>query len=152
MSYTQSPPLTDKEIENFLKEAKVARIWTSNKNGTIHAVPVWFGYENGLFVIASPEKAVKIRNILRNTGVTLLVDIESPPRGVIVYGKAEVDFSEWDSEAVKITEKYAEDASQARQWWTGINKLAKWVKITVTPDRMASFDSAKDEKFSEAVS
>ena len=63
MSYTQSPPLTDKEIDIFLKEAEIARICTLNKNGTIHAVPVWFKYEKGLFVVASPEKARKIRNI-----------------------------------------------------------------------------------------
>ena len=63
-----------------------------------------------------------------------------------------VDFSEWDLEALSVTEKYTGDASKALQWWTGINKLAKWVKITVTPDRMASFDSAKDEKFNDAVS
>ena len=84
---------------------------------------------------------------MRNQEVTLLIDVESPARGVIVYGKAEVDFGEWDLEALSVTEKYTGDASKALQWWTGINKLAKWVKITVTPDRMASFDSAKDEKF-----
>ena len=152
MSYTQSPPLTDKEIDIFLKEAEILRICTLNKNGTIHAVPVWFKYEKGLFVIASPEKARKIRNILRNKEVTLLIDVQSPARGVIVYGKAEVDFSEWDSEALSLTEKYVKDASKALQWWIGISKLTKWVKITVTPDHMATFDSAKDEKFNDAVS
>lgn len=103
MSYTQSPHLTDEEIEIFIKEVKVARISTFNEDGTIHTVPVWFKYENGQFTIASPEKSRKTRNILRNDNLTLLIDVEGPPtRGVIVYGKGEVDFTEWDSEALSL--------------------------------------------------
>lgn len=152
LSYTQAPSLTEKEIDIFLREAKVARICTLNKNGTIHAVPVWFMYENGLITIASPEKACKIGNIVKNKEVTVLIDDESLAKGVIIYGKAEVDFSEWDSGGIALTEKYLKDASKALEWWTGINKIAKWIKITVTPDRMASFDNAKDNEFNDAVS
>jgi len=40
MSYTQSPPLTKEEIEDYLSSEKILRICTHNKDGTIHAVPV----------------------------------------------------------------------------------------------------------------
>ncbi|MFX0210080.1 MAG: pyridoxamine 5'-phosphate oxidase family protein [Candidatus Hodarchaeota archaeon] len=152
MSYTQSPALTDEEIEIFLKETKIARICTFNENGTIHSVPVWFKYENRQFTIASPEKSRKTRNILRNDNITLLIDAEGPPtRGVIVYGTAEVDFAEWSSEAVSLLEKYL-SKEDAEKTFEGLNKLAKWVKITITPNNMASFDYAKDEKYRGAVS
>jgi len=129
MSYTQSPHLTDEEIQILLTEAKVARICTFNEDGTIHAVPIWFKYENGQFTIASPEKSRKTRNILRNNNLTLLIDVEGPPtRGVIVYGKGEVDFAEWDPVVLFLLEKYIlrEDA---RKTLDGLNKLAKWVKF-----------------------
>ncbi|MFX1284799.1 MAG: pyridoxamine 5'-phosphate oxidase family protein [Promethearchaeota archaeon] len=152
MSYTQSPHLTDEEIELFLKEPHVARICTFNKDGTIHAVPVWFKYEKGLFTIASPEKSRKTRNMLRNNNLTLLIDVAGPPtRGVIVYGKAEVDFTEWDSEALSLLEKYL-PKEDAKKSLNGLNKLTKWVKISISPTHMASFDYGKDEKYWNAVS
>ena len=92
LSYTQAPHLTDEEIDDFLKEAPTARICSINEDGTIHGVPVWFKYESGQFIIATPEKSRKIRNIAKNNNVSLIIDVGSPAiRGVIVYGKAEVD-------------------------------------------------------------
>ncbi len=152
MSYTQSPHLTEEEIEIFLKEVKVARISTFNEDGTIHTVPVWFKYEDGQFTIASPEKSRKTRNILRNDNLTLLIDVEGPPtRGVIVYGKGEVDFTEWNSEALSLLKKYLPE-EDARKTLDGLNKLTKWVRISINPTRIASFDYAKDKKYWKAVS
>jgi len=151
MSYTQAPHLTDEEIEEFLKEAPTARICSINEDGTIHGVPVWFKYVSGQFIITTPEKSRKIRNIVRNNNVTLIIDIGSPSiRGVTVYGKAEVDRGEWDSEAINLFEKYM-SREEAEKLWQINNEWAKWVKITVKPDRMASFDCDKDEFWQEVV-
>lgn len=93
MTYTQSPQLTSQEIEAFLEEAKTARFCSMNKDGTIHAAPVWFEYKNGQTLTATPEKIRKTRNVRRNKNVTVLVDVEGPPtRGVIVYGNAELEY------------------------------------------------------------
>jgi len=145
MTYTQAPHLTDEERDDFLKEAKTARICSINEDGTIHAVPVWFKYEGGQFIIATIEKNRKVRNIVRNNNVTLLIDIGSPViRGVIVYGKAEVDLKAWDPDAINLFEKYM-SREEAEKLWQINNEWAKWVKITVKPDRMTSFDYTKDE-------
>jgi len=149
MSYTQAPHLTDKEIEVFLKETPTARICSINEDGTIHAVPVWFKYESGQFIITSIEKNRKVRNILRNNNVTLLIDIGSPSiRGVIAYGKAEVDLKEWNTEAINLLQKYM-SREEAEKMWQIQNEWAKWVKITVIPERMVSFDYDKDDKWQE---
>jgi hypothetical protein len=39
MSYKQPPHLKDKEIQDFFQIAKIARLCSLNKNGTIHAGP-----------------------------------------------------------------------------------------------------------------
>ena len=151
MSYTQAPHLNDEDRDDFLKEAPTARICSINEDGTIHAVPVWFKYESGQFIIASIEKNRKIRNITKNNNVTLIIDVGSPViKGVIVYGKAEVDLKAWDSEAISMTEKYM-SREEAEKWWQILNEHAKWVKITVKPDRMASFDYTKDEVWKEMI-
>jgi len=151
MSYSQAPHLTDKEIDDFLKEAPTAIICSINKDGTIHGVPVWFKYESGQFIITTPEKSKKARNIAKNSNVTLIIYIESPDiRGVIVYGKGEVDLKAWGPEAISMLEKYM-SREESEKWWQILNEHAKWVKITVKPDRMASFDYTKDDVWKEMV-
>jgi general stress protein 26 len=83
--------LTREEIESFLKEAKIARFCSHNNDETIHAAPVWFKYENGIIVILTPDHSLKARNVKRNKDVSILIDVEKPPRGVLIYGKAELD-------------------------------------------------------------
>jgi len=36
------------EIETLLKEARIARVCCHNEDGTIHATPTWFRYEDGI--------------------------------------------------------------------------------------------------------
>jgi len=132
-----------------LKKAPTAIICSINEDSTIHGVPVWFKYESGQFIITTPEKSKKARNIAKNNNVTLIIYEESPAiRGVIVYGKGEVDLKAWDPEAISLNEKYM-SREDAEKWWQILNEHAKWVKITVKPDRMASFDYTKDEVWKE---
>jgi len=81
LPYTQSPHLTDEEIESFLKKAIVARFCSLNEDGTIHAVPVWYSYLEGKIIVATPVVSRKARNVRRNGNVTLLID-DSETRGV----------------------------------------------------------------------
>ncbi|MFW9983606.1 MAG: pyridoxamine 5'-phosphate oxidase family protein, partial [Candidatus Odinarchaeota archaeon] len=114
-------------------------------------VPVWFKYKLDHFVIAAPEKSQKVRNILRNNNVTLLVDVEGPPtRGVIVYGEAHVSFDKWDEEAIDLLSRYFPQ-EQAVKTMKGVQTIANWVKITITPSRFASFDYEKDDEYWKAA-
>ena len=85
--------MTMQEAESFLREAKIARFCSLNKDETIHAAPVWYKYENGEIIVATPPASRKARNVRRNKNVTILIDISEGgawPKGVIVYGKAEL--------------------------------------------------------------
>ena len=158
MSYTQSPPLTKKEIEDFCSSAKIVKICTHNEDGTIHAVPVWFNYKNGHFIIKTPEKSLKVRNLMRDNRLTLLLDINTPPaKGVIIYGTAEVKFEEttestipFDNEGLELLEKYM-SKEEAEKTLAGFRALTDWAQITVISERVVSFDFAKDDKHRNAV-
>jgi nitroimidazol reductase NimA-like FMN-containing flavoprotein (pyridoxamine 5'-phosphate oxidase superfamily) len=154
LSYTQSPHLTSEEIESFLQEARIARFCSYNRDGTIHAAPVWYKYENGKMVIGTPLKSRKARNVMRNGSVTVLVDVEGPPtRGVIMYGKAEVEESSIDDMipmAMSIFRRYMPE-DETRVYAEGLGKISEWVKITVTPFRLSSFDYSKDELYRKAT-
>jgi general stress protein 26 len=55
----------------------------------------------------TPDDSHKASNVKGNSNVTLLIDTEEPPRGVLIYGiaKPETDFT-LESTAIVICEKY----------------------------------------------
>jgi len=141
--------LTREEIESFFKEAKTARFCSLNDDGTIHAAPVWFQYENGKIVILTPAHSCKARNVKHNKNVSILIDTETPTRGVLIYGTAEArtldNEFELEPAAVSMSEKYVSKEEAKRLAFYFFPKLTNWVKITVKPERIASFDYTKDE-------
>ena len=155
MSYTQSPHLTEDEIESFLSSCKVARFCSLNADGTIHAVPVWYSYLQKKLVVATPFGSRKARNVRRNGNVTLLIDESETrgvwPKGVVIYGQAELDKADLVlPEFTRLCEKYIKDG-KAEAYAGGLMGLSRWVKIVVTPARVASFDYAKDQEYKVAT-
>jgi PPOX class probable F420-dependent enzyme len=151
MSYTQSPPLSPDEVLEFLNHVTVARVCTHNKNGSIHAAPVWFYYEGGKIIFGTPDESVKANNIRRDNHVTVLVDDEGPPtRGVIIYGEAEISDEDMDEIALKVFNRRM-DNQRALEYREGLFKLTKWVAVIITPKQIASYDYVKDTRYRQAT-
>ncbi|MFX0024616.1 MAG: pyridoxamine 5'-phosphate oxidase family protein [Candidatus Hermodarchaeota archaeon] len=150
MVYTQSPALTKEEIESFIEKGKIARICSINKDGTIHAVPVWYNYNNQKIIIGTPKASRRAGNIKRNNSVTVLIDEVGPPtRAVIIYGKASTDEIS-DEDAHSIFKKYMSE-EEAKGYWKGLSELSEWIKIIVEPIQIASFDYSKDTRYLRAT-
>jgi hypothetical protein len=152
--YTQAPPLTHQEIDDLLREARIARICSLNPDGTIHAAPMWFIYEQGQIYCATPLASQKATNIQRNNAVTVLIDSEDPPaKGVIIYGTGKVE-ELGPGELPWFISLYArympQDRAETRA--TTIFTISTWAKITVNPTRVASYDYAKDTAYASASS
>lgn len=103
--------LTREEILSLLEETKVARFCSLNDDGTIHAAPVWFKYDDGNIFIGTPASSRKARNVRRNKDVSILIDVGAPQiRGVLIYGAAKTtelgSESEVEAMALSICEKY----------------------------------------------
>lgn len=151
MPYTQSPPLSTDEVIEFLNYVTVARVCSHNKDGSIHAAPVWFYYEGGKVVFGTPTESHKTKNIRRNNQVTLLIDDEGPPtRGVMIYGEAEISEENMDEIALKIFNRRM-TSQRALDYREGLFKLAKWVSVHVTPKKIVSYDYVKDTRYREAT-
>ena len=145
MSYTQSPPLSEDEIDRFLNEQKIATICTLNDDGTIHATAIWFLYKNGSLVMGTPAATRKARNIIRNNSVTVFVDDPETARGVLIFGKAKLDYDYSFRDATSLYEKYM-SIQQAAKFVREMTRTAKGgaVMITIKPERIVSFDSTKN--------
>jgi uncharacterized protein YhbP (UPF0306 family) len=154
LSYTgQAPPLTSEEIESMLKENYIARICTHNKDGTIHVAPVSYKYMNGQIVIISHASTRKTRNIKRNDDVTVLIDTQPTIKGVLIYGKAEIDSDNVYEQAVSVMEAYAGDMpkDKVQRFTRAFLDAIKCVIVKVTPKRIISFDHTKWDVYNNLV-
>jgi len=146
--------MSNREIESLLGEAKIARFCTLNEDGTIHAAPVWFKYESRCLVVTTPVMSRKARNVRRNNSVTVLVDFEGPPaKGVMITGNADTeDLTDGHlAQTALFFSKYM-PMEKAQLYTRELFKLTNWVRIRVKPNRMSSFDYAKDEAYHSARS
>lgn len=94
--HPQFPPFeNDQEMEAFLKRPLLARFCSLNADGSIHATPIYYLYQDGEFTFGTQVKAHKIQNIRRDKHVTVLIDTDAPVlQTVLVYGEAELDFED----------------------------------------------------------
>lgn len=154
LSYTgQAPSLTSKEIESLLKENKIARICSHNKDGTIHVAPVSYRYMNGQIIIMSFISSRKTRNIKRNNDVTVLIDTVRPFRGILIYGKAELDYDNVHQQAVSVLEKAAPTIAKEKveKFIQAYLNTVKFAIVKVTPERMVTFDYTKDKIYNNLI-
>ena len=126
------------ELESILEETRVARFCCLNEDGTIHATPVWYRYMNGKIVVLTPDHSRKARNIKRNKNVTILIDLERPARGVMIYGTAELDYGDILPTAITICEKYMEK-EKAKSFAEMLAEKVMDLTVSVKPERMVSF-------------
>jgi len=82
--------MSEAEREEFLKQANVAILATVGPVGA-HAVPIWYLYEDGVFLMSTGRGSQKHRDLERNPNVTLVVDRRTLPYyAVMVRGRAEI--------------------------------------------------------------
>ena len=64
---------------------------TLGRDGRPHAAPIWYLYEDGVFVMITGRRSQKHRNIERQPDVTLVIDrCTLPYCAVMVQGTAEI--------------------------------------------------------------
>jgi general stress protein 26 len=141
--YPQMPPFTQEELVAFLNEAPVARLCSMNPDGTIHIAAVYFKYENGEILIGTQDMTHKVRNIKHNPNVTVLIDNQAPPwKGVLIYGKAELDYKNVIAKRASIFERY-KTPEDARKFAEDLANNYEPVVIRIKPKRMTSYDYSK---------
>src|SRR3990172_10761990 len=68
----------DKERDAFLAESNVAVLATVDARGRAHAAPIWYLYDDGVFIMSTGRGSQKHRNIEGNPEVTRVVDRRNP--------------------------------------------------------------------------
>ncbi len=95
------------EQEEFLAEANVAVLATVGPGGGAQAAPIWYLYEDGVFIMSTGRGSQKHRNIERHPGVTLVVDRRSLPYyAATVQGSAEIGQPLSEEERSRLAVRY----------------------------------------------
>ena len=81
------------EIDDFLAKPLLARMATTDP-ATLqpHVVPVWYGWDGTSLWIGTFRGTRKVKNLLRNPRISVVIDVDSTPAGltaVIMEGEAE---------------------------------------------------------------
>jgi hypothetical protein len=93
----------------------------------------------------------KTWNVKRNRDVSVLVDTDSPFRGVLVYGEADVEYDNIISTGISILEKTGLPKDKLERFVRAYHELVDWVVLRITPTNMVSFDYSKDEIYSNLI-
>ena len=66
--------MTPEQRDAYLAQPRNAVLATTNPDGRVHAVPVWFRYVDGVFLILTERGSVKHRNAVEGGRAGLCVD------------------------------------------------------------------------------
>ncbi|MBI5879641.1 MAG: pyridoxamine 5'-phosphate oxidase family protein [Chloroflexi bacterium] len=81
-------PLTSDEIDKKLREERNIWLTSVRPGGAPHLVPIWFIAHDGRIYLCTAPDSVKVRNIRKNSRVSLALEDGSAP--VILEGTAQV--------------------------------------------------------------
>lgn len=128
--------------------ARLAYVWT---DGTPRVVPIWFHWNGREVVMATPERAPKLKALAKNPKVSLTIDDNTFPNKVLlIRGIARLEqVNGVVPEYAKAAERYF-DAKQAEAWLSQLSKLvSSMVRITITPEWVGVLDFK--ERFPSAL-
>ena len=133
-------PLGRQEERRLLEETYTATFCTTNPNGTIQAIPVWYRYDGEAFWVVTGAGQRKTKNLERDPRVSLslLITKTETTKTVIglVYGTATIHhlpLDELKERAAWIFSKYV-DAEGVRQRVDPMPDGAA-VAIEIRPDK-----------------
>lgn len=63
----------------FVEKPRIGRLGTTNRDGTPHVAPIWYRFDDGVFLVLTERGSQKHKNIERDPRVLLCIDDEQPP-------------------------------------------------------------------------
>jgi len=129
----------NEEQESFLREGNVAVLATVDRRGRAHAAPIWYIYEDGVFVMSTGRGSQKHRNIDANPEVTLVIDRRSLPYYYLTArGRAEIGPALSQEDRGRIASRYLNE-DQTRRYLERMAGLDS-VSIRLKPRKLIEFN------------
>ena len=126
------------ERDRFLSEPNVAILASTGPGKRAHAIPIWYLYEDGRFIMSAGATSQKVRNIERQGEATLVVDRRQVPYyAVMVRGTAEIGPPISDELRLRLAVRYlGEDMGRA---YVARRSGSDSVTIHLQPDHIIEY-------------
>ncbi len=139
--------MTPEEIDAFLAERRVATMCTLNRDGSIHAVAMWYGLIDGCLAFETKLKSQKVKNLRRDPNLTIALEDGlqyEELRGVTLVGKAEFieGFENMLPLGISVFERYQGAYTDEMKPFVEI-MLNKRVVVKLNAERTISWDHRK---------
>lgn len=139
--------MSEEEVRSFLAERRNMTMCTLNRDGSIHAVAMWYGFLQGSMAIETKAKSQKAVNLRRDPRVTVLLEEGTryeELRGVELVGRAEMveDREQMFELGVSVFNRYIEPYTpEARPLVEAM--LSKRIVAKLRVERTVSWDHRK---------
>lgn len=139
--------MTSEEVDAFLDEPHHVTMCTLNRDGSVHAVPMWYGFADGRLAVHTKARSQKVLNLRRDDRLTCLVEAGTAYgelRGVELVGRGEiVDGADrlWEV-GRSVYERYVGAYDETKEAELAA-VLAKRVAVVLRVERTVSWDHRK---------
>ena len=129
------------DLERLYAGPNVGVLATVGPGERAHAMPIWYLYEDGMFVMIAGDSSQKVRNIQRRGDATLVIDRrELPYHAAMVRGRATVGPPPTEELRLRMAVRYlAEERGRAYHARTTADSS---VTITLHPDRVIEYEGS----------
>jgi hypothetical protein len=119
--------------------ARFAYVWP---DGSPRVVPIWFHWNGREIVMATPPKAPKLKALAKNPRVSLTIDANDFPPGVLlIRGTARLEPVDGIAPEYELCAQRYFDAKLAESWLKQLRgMISSQVRITITPEWAALLD------------
>ena len=139
--------MSQEEIDAFLAERRSMTMCSMSRDGSIHAVAMWYGFLDGCVTVETKAKSQKVQNLRRDARLTLLFedgDYYEELRGVELVGRAEIieDRDKLFTLGVSVYERYNGPYTEEMKPFVDV-MLHKRVLVKMNVERTVSWDHRK---------
>jgi PPOX class probable F420-dependent enzyme len=71
--------MTPEQMAEFLERPLVAVMVTLRADGSPHAIPVWYEYRNGEFIVFTSDTFVRVKNLRRDNRAAITISTHEEP-------------------------------------------------------------------------
>lgn len=126
--------------EDFLAQPNVAVLATVDSKGRPHAAPVWYLYEDGIFIISTARGSQKHKNLEGNPNATLVIERRDIPYyAVMVHGTVEVGPAFSNEQRLRLATRYLGD-ELGKAYAVRTQVFDENVSIRVTPRKLIEYN------------
>ena len=124
--------------EKLFSDANVAILATVDSKNRAHGMPIWYIYQDGVFMMGAGGASQKVRNIERNGNATLIIDRRDLPYyAAMIRGRAEIGPQPSDELRLKIAIRYLGEERGNAYHAQGSGEGG--VTITLHPDEVIEY-------------